>query len=135
GIIAPALRQLVESGRNQSSAQRAPAPVHTRAPAPRLMVRPTSVESPGGERRAAIRYPCDLESSCQPIGREQRADSWPARVGDLSAAGIGLILPRRFEAGTLLVFDLQSQNLSRRLLAHVVHAQQHTDGRWMLGCT
>ena len=44
------------------------------------------------------------------------------------------MLRRRFEPGTLLVFELRTPTLSRVLLAHVVHVQALAEGNWMLGC-
>lgn len=93
----------------------------------------------GADRRAAVRYPCSedgfgLDNSCRPIGTE-RTEAWAACVRDLSTGGMGLILNRRFEPGTLLVVDLQDaeQAAHRTLLVRV--ARVHKEGQiWLLGC-
>jgi PilZ domain len=87
------------------------------------------------ERRASVRFPCDLETSCQPIA-ERTGDAWPARVLDLSAGGVALELSRRFERGAMLSVRLESPDgeTSRTLFVRVVHATAQLDGSWRLGC-
>jgi hypothetical protein len=62
--------------------------------------------------------------------------SWPAQVRDISAFGIGLLVPRRFEPGTLLSMTLENsaQNVARHVVARVIHATAQNGGRWRLGC-
>jgi hypothetical protein len=87
------------------------------------------------ERRASVRYPCDLETACQPLA-EATADAWPARALDLSAGGAALVLFRRFEPGTMLSVRLESPDgeVARTLFLRVVHATPQLDGSWRLGC-
>jgi hypothetical protein len=87
------------------------------------------------ERRNAPRCLSNLETSCQVAGVGER-EQWHACVHDLSTTGIGLILKRRFEPGTLLSFVLDSQTrpCTHSFLARVVHARPHEDGGWRLGC-
>jgi hypothetical protein len=87
------------------------------------------------ERRASVRYPCDLETACQPVA-ERSGDAWPARALDLSAGGVALLLSRRFERGTMLTVRLESPDgeISRTLFVRVVHAEQLPDSSWRLGC-
>jgi hypothetical protein len=86
------------------------------------------------DRRAFRRYAADLEVSCRTLG-SGRADSWPARLRDISAGGIGLILGRRFEAGTLLAVDLvnTASGSPRTLLSRVMHVTAQPEGEWLLG--
>ncbi len=86
------------------------------------------------ERRSSERQPCGLETSClRPTDGEH---SWDARVIDISATGVGLLLGRRFEPGTLLSFRLEgrSEGQSYNAVARVVHATRQAEGGWLLGC-
>jgi hypothetical protein len=97
---------------------------------------PTDPGAQSAERRAWVRYPCKLEGTCQAIGNGQSAPGWSARVWDISGGGLGLILDRRFEPGTLLVLQVQGIDAdgSRVMLARVVRVAAAAKGRWMLGC-
>jgi hypothetical protein len=91
------------------------------------------------ERRAFVRYPAELETSCKPFGAQSTADpemNWDAVVRDLSVGGIGLRLGRRFERGTLLVVELpdNSDGSTRYLTVRVVHVTAEISGEWILGC-
>lgn len=89
----------------------------------------------GLERRVLVRYPCTLKTCFQLIGRDKDA-GWPATSQDLSAGGIGLILARRFEPGTLLALRLRglSEGSSHTVLARVVRVSRRRSGGWTLGC-
>ena len=87
------------------------------------------------ERRAHVRYPVEIESSCSPlvVGQEMQ---WTGKICDLSQGGIGILLARRFELGTLLGIEIQESSggsLGRRL-ARVVHVTPHSSGGWIVGC-
>jgi hypothetical protein len=89
------------------------------------------------EGRSWERYPCDLQTSCQPIAAWADKDcTWPARVRDISAGGVGLVLPRRFEPGAGLIIEIPATASTEadRLLARVVHATALSRGGWLLGC-
>ena len=46
----------------------------------------------GADCRVYERYPCDLETACQPpAARADRSLRWSARIRDISLGGIGLI--------------------------------------------
>ncbi|HZZ79676.1 MAG TPA: serine/threonine-protein kinase, partial [Gemmataceae bacterium] len=72
-------------------------------------------QRPAKERRRARRYDCALPTSCT-INVSVHEDetesqtSYQAQVSDLSTSGIGLLLPRRFETGSLLTVVLTSRN-------------------------
>lgn len=86
------------------------------------------------ERRSAERQPCGLETSC---GRATDGENtWDARVIDISRTGVGLLLGRRFEPGTLLTFRLEgrTEGQSYNAIARVVHATRQVEGGWLLGC-
>lgn len=87
------------------------------------------------ERRAHVRYPCEFDSSCSPISAA-RGSQWTGKVRDISQGGIGIILSRRFELGTLLSVEIQEPDgrSSGSLLARVVHVTPHSSGGWAVGC-
>src|SRR5262249_11371350 len=94
-----------------------------------------SPPAPHAERRSANRFPSDRATSCLPaLGPDGL--SWPARVHDISAYGIGLVLERRLEPNTRLTIDLEqtTRGLVRSVLARVVHVTQHDGGGWLVGC-
>ena len=93
---------------------------------------------PETERRAWVRFPKDQEVWCQPTSATGKAEidtAWLGRVRDVSTAGIGLSMTRRFEPGTALIVELSERpKVLRHLLVHVIHATPEPNGRWILGC-
>jgi hypothetical protein len=89
----------------------------------------------GDERRAWVRYPCNVASLYQPGTGQLDHRWWFAQVRDISKKGIGLILPRRFEPGTQLAVALYSRipAFSRTLEATVVHVAPLGEN-WAVGC-
>lgn len=90
------------------------------------------------ERRAWVRYGCDLEAACRTTGRMKDA-GWTAQVRNLSQGGLGLVLRHRFGPGTPLVIELRSRDrhFCRLCPARVTHAAPVlVDGQalWFLGC-
>jgi hypothetical protein len=87
------------------------------------------------ERRKAERLACDLEGFYRPLGASPAGLWWLAGVRDLSVKGIGLILTRRLEPGTLLSVELQNaaETYQRTILARIVHVQETEDGSWRVG--
>jgi CheY-like chemotaxis protein len=94
-------------------------------------------EPPGDERRGAVRYRCDLENSCQPLGQGRSGEHWEGQIVDISAGGARVVLSRRFEVGTVLVLAVNngSGEIAQRLLARVVRVVHEPDGQWSLGCS
>src|SRR5262249_44077687 len=84
------------------------------------------------DRRGAERYPCNLQPFWR-IVSEPPAAAPPARVRDVSATGIGLLLPQPLKPGAVLVLTLQTrdQQLSRPLPVRVMHATRQADGGWL----
>jgi hypothetical protein len=87
------------------------------------------------ERRAFVRYPCDLETSCHPL-TSGSGPEWAGQISDLSRGGVGLILNRRFELKTLLAIELHGRTgqFARRVFGRVVHVKRREDGSWLMGC-
>jgi serine/threonine protein kinase len=94
----------------------------------------SSAGATGRERRATVRYPSSADGNCRPIGGH--AFSWSAKVVDISATGVQLLIRRRFEPGTVLALELRDgkKNARRSVLARVVRVQQQPDRKWALGC-
>jgi hypothetical protein len=88
---------------------------------------------PKEERRASVRFSTDGEIWCHGKGspKAKRDPTWLGKVQDISIAGIGLRMNRRFEPGTALIVELRSRAL-RRLEVHVIHATPDADGHWTI---
>jgi hypothetical protein len=91
--------------------------------------------APEEDRRAWVRYQADAETVCQPYSAGEDDLWWQARVRDVSAGGVGLLLSRRFEPGAILTIDLWAGagDGSRSLLGRVRHATRHGT-EWLVGC-
>ncbi len=92
---------------------------------------------PGVECRICERYPSEIDTSCQPIAARRDNDlTWPAKIRDISLAGIGLILERRFERGAALAIELPdpANDAPHTVFARVVHTTAWSGGSWLLGC-
>ncbi len=90
---------------------------------------------PGAERRVHVREVSNKAGSCLPVGGH-REDSWPALVRDVSRGGVGLVLARRFEAGTVLQVWLHAGETAtpESLLVRVVNSRHLQPRKWLLGC-
>ena len=84
------------------------------------------------DRRGSARYECNLEAACRPIAM---TGNWSGKTADVSARGVGLVLSRRFEPGTILSVSLCRPEESASLqLARV--CQVRSEGLfWRVGCT
>lgn len=107
-------------------------------PEPHPFVEATSAAAAAVDRRAWVRYPCANDVACHPLTAGSRT-IWSGKVQDLSTGGLGLVLDRRFDAGTELVVVLQGKETgaSRRLRVRVVHDTLVTANpglRWLVGC-
>jgi hypothetical protein len=72
--------------------------------------------------------------NCQPAAARSDGDStWAGTIRDLSRGGLGLILERRFEPGTVLFIELPGLD-GRTLLARVANITRLPQGSWLLGC-
>jgi hypothetical protein len=87
------------------------------------------------DSRAWMRFPCDVKARCQVVAHPQ-AEPWPVQVLNLSPTGIGLLVSRAINTGTLLSLELQghADGTAHTMLACVVHVTVQPDGQWALGC-
>jgi serine/threonine protein kinase len=97
------------------------------APSARIPRRPTV------DRRVGVRYVSRQKGSCRPLSAEKKW-RWTATVRDVSATGIGLLLNRRFEPGTVLRVKLPGRGARRLYLVRVTRVQPHSARTWILGC-
>jgi CheY-like chemotaxis protein len=91
----------------------------------------------GQERRACVRYLCQLDGSCQPVGQPATGQTWVGKLRDISSTGVRILVNRRFEIGTLLVLELPRPgwDASRMLLCRVVRVSKPLVGdEWEVGC-
>jgi PilZ domain len=86
------------------------------------------------ERRADIRFDCNLPAWCDPLAGDGQK-TWSAEIKDISAGGMALLAERCFEPGTVLVIEPpRKADISASLLARVVRAERHDTGKWTMGC-
>jgi hypothetical protein len=90
------------------------------------------------ERRAWVRYASDLEASCRPTGA-MKDSGWPAKVLNVSAGGLALLLRHRFRSETPLVIEVRrpADGEPYQLTVRVVHSRAVlADGSygWLIGC-
>ncbi len=96
------------------------------------LFRAARVKPDGADGRRWVRFPCNVETVCFGGGTAP-GERVNARVVNISAGGIGLLLPCQFEEGTLLHFELPGAE-ARKVLVRVVRALDHANGDWFLGC-
>ena len=87
------------------------------------------------ERRVWVRYPCEVEASCQPANAPD-ALRLSARVRDISRGGIHFLVNCPVESGALLSVELPAPagRFASTVLAYVVRVQP-LQGEWSVGCT
>ena len=89
------------------------------------------------EQRVQMRYACSSDIAVQPLAN-RKAGVWsPAKVTNISAKGVGLMLTAPIERGTILSVKLEGpgQRFSRPLLLRVVRVVERPTGVWEAGCT
>jgi hypothetical protein len=87
------------------------------------------------DRRAAERMAVSAGTSCAFAGQVTEGIG-PVKVRDVSMTGIGLILSRRVEVGSLLAITLvnSAQKLSKTVLVRVAHVTD-VPGGFLIGGT
>jgi hypothetical protein len=86
------------------------------------------------DRRRRARCRSDLVTA---IRARDGAVCWPARVLDVSPAGIALVVPGVLEPGEVLGIEVPggAATACSVVLASVAHARPHGEGEWVLGCS
>jgi len=96
---------------------------------------------PAKERRRAVRYECVLSTKCiinlsvHPDG-DDPSTPWDAQVCDLSVTGIGVLVSRRFEPGSVvsLVLASKSGDFERTRQVRVLRVTRAEGSGWFVGC-
>jgi hypothetical protein len=88
------------------------------------------------ERRIWVRYPCDVEATCQPANTPD-AMRLSARVRNISRGGINVVMDCPVESGSLISVELPAvkDEFSSTVLAYVVRVAKKSAGEWSVGCT
>jgi hypothetical protein len=110
------------------------------APGAAKVAAPAQPRKPFTERRKRVRYPCiratvcDLNASIHDGDPEAKCQ-WEGTIHDLSESGIGLVVSRRFEAGTRLRLALESPDRAhkRNVELEVARVTRAGIGRWFVG--
>jgi c-di-GMP-binding flagellar brake protein YcgR len=87
------------------------------------------------DQRQWKRFPCAVTATYQ-LAASDDPRQFPAKVLDISASGVGLLVDRAVENGTLLSVELHNApaTTAKILLACVVHMRRQSDTAWALGC-
>jgi hypothetical protein len=82
-----------------------------------------------GERRSTERFPASAEATCTFISPVVE-DFGPVKMKNVSLEGVGLLLSRRVETGTLLAVTLENptKRFVKTVLVRVVYAQPQPGG-------
>jgi hypothetical protein len=88
------------------------------------------------DRRASLRHPAKLRVQCGLVTNTADPPIWTTQVSNLSAFGIGLILPKAPGLGQLLEIELARKHgtLVRTALARVVHNSRESSKSFLAGC-
>jgi c-di-GMP-binding flagellar brake protein YcgR len=92
------------------------------------------IEPKGAERRESIRFGINLETSVRLIAAVE-GDPTPARVRNISAGGISLVLNRGVDPDTMLNVQLlnRPQMFLCKVEVRVTYIVEHPTGDWILG--
>ena len=87
------------------------------------------------ERRTEERYPVNADAIC-PFLSPVAEDFGAVRIRDVSMHGVGLLVSRRVEPGTLLAITLANgpRGFNKTVLARVVHVTM-VGSSYLVGCT
>jgi hypothetical protein len=100
---------------------------------------PAENAAPAGEadRRVALRYLSKPPNQDCEVETTEQEERWPATIRDISQTGLGLLVGRPFDPGTLLEVELERTRRRRRAMVlrmRVVHVRRQDQG-WLLGCS
>jgi hypothetical protein len=86
------------------------------------------------ERRRAYRYPCGLETSYQMMAKIEPG-VFVAKVRNISANGVSLILTRKIDAEIVASVDLYNglNGYSCQMPLRVIYLVEHPEGAYILG--
>jgi hypothetical protein len=87
------------------------------------------------DRRAAERFPVNADTSCTFVAKVVE-EFGQAKLKNISTDGIGLLLTRPVQPGTLLTVRLSNprRSFTKTTVVRVVHGTPH-EGGFLVGCT
>ena len=90
-----------------------------------IPLRPNSSDAPVIHRQASVRYAPSVKATCLVVAMAKETFG-PAKILDISATGVSLLLNQPFETGTLLAIELSNSDgsFTRLQLVRVVHCQE-----------
>lgn len=92
------------------------------------------IRNRSSDKRVWMRFPTNVEATFQKVG-DINNEASSARVLNISASGVGLLVNEKVETGALLSVELLGHGQVRRtILACVVHVSPREDSEWALGC-
>jgi hypothetical protein len=97
---------------------------------------PDPLATAAAERRVRVRHLQDLRTFCQ-RGAGELDQLWcQGQVRDISANGMGLLVPHGFTVDTILTVEVENsrRSQSRRVQVRVVRGSRQAGGLWLLGC-
>jgi hypothetical protein len=85
-------------------------------------------------RRASVRYQCGPATPGR-VALVDKQEFLRAWILDLSAHGIGLLIPRQLDAGQRVIVTLKAASGQKTyaLPAQVAHVTRHPQGEWIVG--
>jgi hypothetical protein len=94
---------------------------------------PAALPSPAN-RRASVRYQCGPATPGR-VNIAEKHEFVRAWVLDLSARGMGLLVPRRLDIGQFVIVRMKSTSgrQTYELAARVAHISPHVQGDWVIG--
>jgi c-di-GMP-binding flagellar brake protein YcgR len=93
------------------------------------------VRNDPSDQRLWMRFPCNIRATVQKVASPE-SPAEAARVLNISATGIGILVPQLIDTGALLSVELQPAGGKepRTMLACVVHVNPQANGEFALGC-
>jgi PilZ domain-containing protein len=104
---------------------------------PSRPTQPQTTKPTRSERRTTVRHPSRQRSPVR-LTRNNGDGPWLARIRNVSAEGVGLIVDHPFKRGMLLTIELPSKDGQKLGIAKpikITHAAQQPGSKWwILGC-
>jgi hypothetical protein len=93
------------------------------------------VKAPAEDLRGYVRFPCSVKATYERAGQPAHSTT-EVDVENVSATGIGLLVEKPLELGSLLNLHLRNpaRKEIRTILACVVHVTSRPEGKCLLGC-
>ncbi len=93
------------------------------------------VKPDGPDQRTWVRFPCEARATFQMVRAEEPRPE-PAQVLNISPNGVGLLVGRAIDVGTLLSVDLRGtgDQAPLTIMASVARLTARDNDEWALGC-